>query len=161
MSFRTITLRERLAMFPPFLCFALTRVKMPPMTREERNAKFCVRKNRRLRQMLKSDGVELPRRKSHRRMTVEELAEVFPKEVRWYVPRLVRKVDWKDVQIGDALTFMDACGLDILAIKRVRYELSKGNKNGRAICHLTDAQKRDFAKLAKAWKKLCLANEER
>jgi hypothetical protein len=154
---RTLTLRERLALFPPFLCFNLTRVRLPSLTKDELRKRLWNRKSKRKRKQLKDRGITLRRRCQYRRITVDEVAARFTKETRWYVAHLVYKLTWKDVQVGDALTFLDACGIDILHIKEVRRDLRNGLQNGHAIDHLSQTEKDHFKKLVRKWKKTCAA----
>jgi hypothetical protein len=152
---RTLTLGERLRLFPPFLCFALTRVKLPPHSLEEKRGKYWNRENRELRRKLRENGIPIERRKTHRRMTVDEVKEKFPQHVRWYVPQLVRRVNWDEVQIRDALHFMAVCGIDIVHAREVRIRLRGWAGTNTALNHLDDRQKREFAKLVIEWKKIC------
>jgi hypothetical protein len=150
---RTLNLRERLRLFPPFLCFALTKVRIPNLTDDEKRGKYWNRENRELRRQMKLNGIELPRRQTHRRMTVAEMADQFPKELRWYVPELLRKTSWDTVRLDDLMRLLDICEIDILHVRNVHINLKKSVKHGNALWHLTVPQKREFAKCAAEWKK--------
>jgi hypothetical protein len=152
-DFRTLTLRQRLDEFPPFLCLALSRVKTEKLTKEQIKSRFSGAA-RRKRDNLRRAGRPKERKQLYRRMTLEEVIEKSGVPG-WYVrEKLARLTSWNTVQIDDALRFMDACGIDLTHIARNHSFIRRNAIKNKAFWHLTSQQKAELAERLKEWKRV-------
>lgn len=142
------TLQSRLKQLPPFLCFALSRTHTKPLSDEEILRRFKW-KNRKVRRRKAIEGVKLPRKRMTRRMLRDEVARksgLHPRKI----GRICFELSWDEIYVGDMLAFIEACGIDLLRMRQVRYCLRHGCQNkGRAFSHLTASQFQKFNALCK------------
>src|SRR6185436_15919866 len=85
--------------FPPFLCFALARVRVPALSQTA----YMKRK----RDMLL--GKDVPKLSHYRRATVKEIAKKSGIPSRT-VERIKSSLHWDGVKQKDVLAYLDACG---------------------------------------------------
>lgn len=150
-NFRHLTLRERLDRFPPFLCVALARVKVSPLTQAEKQVKYWNRKARENRRRLRSRGIALPKRPAWRRLTLLELADKAHISVR-LIKDLTVKTHWHGVSVFTFVRLTETCGIDLLRIKSKLKYLKDGLGNNRAFAHLNPQQMRQVIRLWGKWK---------
>jgi len=150
-DFRTLTLKERLDRFPPFLCLALARVRMPAMTAAELKARHWNNKARLQKWALKRKGIEIPRRSMWRRITLDELSERAHID-RETVGKLAGQTDWSKFSVFTMLRFISACGIDLCHVKNQHLQIKSGAQKNKAFGHLNKVQMEQFLALAKEWK---------
>ncbi len=140
MKFTSLTLRERLDRFPPFIVYNLSRIRTAALSPEEKSQRWsrAARKERRRRNR------KLPRKPLYRRMTQEEV--VARSGLSSYtVDHLTGETTWQHQSIFTMLHFMEACGFDLLHLNQTWRRFS----NSKAFSHLTKLESVEFAKRLK------------
>jgi hypothetical protein len=156
-TFQQLTLRERLAQFPPWLILALCHVRNPRQTKEECNRRLWNKKTRRERRQLKQEGHVLPRRPMSRRPTFQEIAAKVP-GLKWYTVRwIVQHLTWDNLTVAQMLAFTEACGFSLTKstnAKIMKQNLANQFKQGQPFQHLTETQRRELGRKMERWRKL-------
>ena len=157
--FQQLTLRERLAAYPPWLVLALSHVRTERQTREECQRRLWSAVAKKKRWELKQSGQVPPRKPTWRRLTYQEIAErgarhgLKHKTVRW----IVRHLTWDNLTVAHMLAFTEACGLSLTSathIKLLKFRMAYQLKQGRPFLHLTTSQRRELEKMLARWKKI-------
>lgn len=109
-------------MFPPFLCWCLARVRQP-MTQEQlkeywrKRPRALLRKQNQRRQLT---GQRRPKKTFYRQMTQHEVATASGLSFAT-VHRICARTNWNDVRVEDALAFMNACGVNVMHLRKNTY----------------------------------------
>lgn len=140
-------LEARLHQFPPFLCYALTRVRKHRQTGHERYRRETIRERTRHVPVKQSSS-------AWRRITREEFAERSGLNERT-VERLSRQTDWlaRGVSVETMILFLKASGVDLFDIESTTKKLKNIAQADQKFAHLTTWQRKCFDRVVEKWQK--------
>lgn len=135
---------SRLNRFPPFLLYALCRVRI---SRRERKQILNRQKTR-----LKNPNRKNARLYSYRRITRKEFSKLsrIPERT---LERIVIRVSWGqgDTKVEQMLRFFSACKFDPMMIENVTTKLRKIARSDAKFAHLSVYQMRQFEVRCQQW----------
>lgn len=88
----------------------------------------------------------------YRRMTETEICAKSSLSS-YRVEALCRDTNWDYCPVMDMLSFMDACGFDIMRVDRSLQAQQFNLRRGRPFCHLNSRQMVEFSKKLVEWRK--------
>ena len=124
-------LEKRLERFPPFLCYALCRVRLPRMKGEPH--------------------WRWGERRRWRRISQQELSQRTGFPVRT-LQRYIQQVTWRKFLGRDMLRFLAGCGVELMDIEPTTKKLKEIMRAKTRFCHLTVFQRERLMKKFREWK---------
>lgn len=140
-NYKRLTLDQRLQKFPPFLCLALSRIKIIPFSKKEAYERWKQRRK----------GRKTKRRYQWRRMNREEISALSGIHYK-RVSRIGRRISWDGVKVRDMLAFMKACNVDVCHATYQREFMKYTASIGQAFRHLNPDQRRIFVATMRRYK---------